>query len=124
MVKQLKPLSTDVDGPEVVISLEDQDGEQYQARMPTMAAMSMMDALRYSVEEAGEHPIPGRHSIDLHHIQLAEAGVFLLVRMYVSESVRHEYVLPLHTDLARALLQAVEALNQGKTTHPGSDTPQ
>lgn len=118
---KLKPLSTDADGAEIVIRLEGADGKPYEARLPTMAAMSMMAALRHSVEEAGEHPIPGRHSIDLHRIQLAEVREFLLVRMFVSAEVCHEYILQLRTDLAQALLRALEALNQGKVTHLGSD---
>lgn len=123
--KQLKPISIDANGPEVVIALEGEEGAEYEARLPTMAAMSMMDALRSSLEEAGTHPVPGRHSIDLHHIQLEEVREFFLaIRMYVSAEVRHEYMLPLHTDLAQTLLRAVEALNQSKMTHPGSDRPQ
>jgi hypothetical protein len=121
---QLKPLSTDSDGLEIIIHLEDGNGQSYEARLPTMAAMSMLGTLRYSIEEAGTHPIPGRHSIELHHIQLAEVREFLLVRMFVSADVSHEYILPLRTDLAQTLLQALEALNLGKMTHPGSDQRQ
>jgi hypothetical protein len=121
---QLKPLSTDAEGTEIVVRLEDGNGQPFEARISTMAAMSMLGSLRYSIEEAGTLPTPGRYSIELHRIQLEEVKEFLLVRMFVSAEVSHEYILPLRTDLAQTLLQAIDTLTQSKVNHPGSDTPQ
>lgn len=120
----LKPLSTDAEGAEVVIRLQDPEGRNYEARLPSMAAMSMVGALRTSLEEAGKHQVPGQWSIELHRIQLEEAGEFVFVRMFVSAETSHEYRLSSRTDLARALVVALEELNQSKTTHPGSPTRQ
>lgn len=59
MTTQLKPLSTDVDGADIVIKLVDADGKSYEARLPTMAAMSMVSALTVSLKEAamGDYPV-------------------------------------------------------------------
>jgi hypothetical protein len=118
---QLTPLSADRDRHEVVLQLQDAKGQHYEARMPSMACMSMIGALMVALEGAAKHPAPSQQSLAFQRMQLAEIGETLFVRLFVDPETFHEYSVPANTTLAQALLEALEARNLRKTTHPGSN---
>ncbi|MFA5952762.1 MAG: hypothetical protein WC807_21080 [Hyphomicrobium sp.] len=121
----LKPASVgDGSGGDVVLSMKDDNNNDYEMRMPTIVCQSIIQGLSTCLAEAPKRPkFENSASYEFGRMQLEEIGEKLYVRLFLSPEMFHEYWLPLNTTLAQALLDALEALNLSKTTHSGPGRP-
>lgn len=130
--KRLSVVATDARDGSVVLELKDENGTPYEVHLSSIDAMSLAASLHVSLEEAVNHPVSaswGTPTIGrIQCIDTTTEGKVLL-RIFVTDRIYHEYPFEKGTTLANDLLEMmsrVEARNLAKATTPqpgGSGRP-
>lgn len=110
----------------VVLAFTDEAGQDYELKLSTIDAASLIAALNFQIREIAQSPDAQSHGLPgMCRVQYSETPETLFFRVFLSEHLYHEYELPRRTDLAEELMAFAdrwEARQEAKATHLPPDT--
>jgi len=124
-MRALKPTHTGTEGDQIVLSFEDETGEECRAKFSTAEVATLLSALPKMIEEIVGKPTDRNPTMPgMNFVQLLETKEEVWLRISIGDhGLFHDYPVPKDTTLAanlRFLSDRVAARQEAKTTNPQS----
>jgi hypothetical protein len=118
----------DTDGDQIALRFEDETGEQYEAKLTTIDAVTLASSLPGLIDRAASTPNARNvEMLGMNFVQLIENEEMAWLRISIGDhGIFHDYGVPRNTTLAtdlRFLADRVAARQEAKATHSPPDSP-
>jgi hypothetical protein len=127
-MRRLTPLELDTIGDQIAFKFMGEAGEEYEAYLTTVDAVTLMSSLPGLIERAVSSPdARSPQMLRTNRLQIVERGETIWLRISIADhGIFYDYAIPKNTTLAeelKLLADRVAARREAKITNSRSDIP-